>query len=296
LTRLEQFGWRGESAASGIARVVSAHGDYYHLVCNEAAGEILARRKKSAFAGKATKARLVAGKAANVETRTRGAAELPRPITGDFVRFRYNAQGESMITALLPRFSHFERKDPTARRTSQTLAVNFDTLFIMMSLNEDFSTARIDRYLTLAEDIGEAEAVVVVTKVDLREDGDEEFLDELRATVAGRAPILEISCRTGEGLDAVRAYARPGRTLAFIGSSGVGKSTLLNTLAGEEWAATQEIQEWSGKGRHTTTSRELALLPSGAMVIDTPGIREIGILGEAETVQVKGVATHRFRK
>ena len=296
MTRLEQFGWRGESAASGIARVVSAHGDYYHLVCNEAAGEILARRKKSAFAGKATKARLVAGKAANVETRTRGAAELPRPITGDFVRFRYNAQGESMITALLPRFSHFERKDPTARRTSQTLAVNFDTLFIMMSLNEDFSTARIDRYLTLAEDIGEAEAVVVVTKVDLREDGDEEFLDELRATVAGRAPILEISCRTGEGLDAVRAYARPGRTLAFIGSSGVGKSTLLNTLAGEEWAATQEIQEWSGKGRHTTTSRELALLPSGAMVIDTPGIREIGILGEAETVLVKGVATHRFRK
>ena len=296
MTRLEQFGWRGESAASGIARVVSAHGDYYHLVCNEAAGEILARRKKSAFAGKATKARLVAGKAANVETRARGAAELPRPITGDFVRFRYNAQGESMITALLPRFSHFERKDPTARRTSQTLAVNFDTLFIMMSLNEDFSTARIDRYLTLAEDIGEAEAVVVVTKVDLREDGDEEFLDELRATVAGRAPILEISCRTGEGLDAVRAYARPGRTLAFIGSSGVGKSTLLNTLAGEEWAATQEIQEWSGKGRHTTTSRELALLPSGAMVIDTPGIREIGILGEAETVQVKGVATHRFRK
>ena len=296
MTRLEQFGWRGESAASGIARVVSAHGDYYHLVCNEAAGEILARRKKSAFAGKATKVRLVAGKAANVETRTRGAAELPRPITGDFVRFRYNAQGESMITALLPRFSHFERKDPTARRTSQTLAVNFDTLFIMMSLNEDFSTARIDRYLTLAEDIGEAEAVVVVTKVDLREDGDEEFLDELRATVAGRAPILEISCRTGEGLDAVRAYAQPGRTLAFIGSSGVGKSTLLNTLAGEEWAATQEIQEWSGKGRHTTTSRELALLPSGAMVIDTPGIREIGILGEAETVQVKGVATHRFRK
>ena len=296
MTRLEQFGWRGESAAAGVARVVSAHGDYYHLVCNEAPGEILARRKKSAFAGKATKTRLVAGRAANIETRARGADESPRPITGDFVRFRYNAQGESMITELLPRFSHFERKDPTARRKSQTLAVNFDTLFIMMSLNEDFSTARIDRYLTLAADMGEAEAVVVVTKVDLREAGDDVFLDDLRATVAGRAPILEISCRTGEGLDAVRAYARTGRTLAFIGSSGVGKSTLLNTLAGEEWAATQEIQEWSGKGRHTTTSRELALLPSGAMVIDTPGIREIGILGEAETVQVKGVATHRFRK
>ena len=296
MTRLAQFGWRGESAANGIARVVSAHGDYYHLVCNEAPGEILARRKKSAFAGKATKARLVAGKAANVETCARGAAEMPRPITGDFVRFRYNAQGESMITELLPRFSHFERKDPTARRTSQTLAVNFDTLFVMMSLNEDFSTARVGRYLTLAADMGEAEAVVVVTKVDLREAGDEEFLDELREVVAGRAPILEISCRTGEGLDAVRAYARPGRTLAFVGSSGVGKSTLLNTLAGEEWAATQEIQEWSGKGRHTTTSRELVLLPSGAMVIDTPGIREIGILGEVEAMQAKGVSTHRFRK
>ena len=94
----------------------------------------------------------------------------------------------------------------------------------------------------------------------------------------------------------VHEDAQPGRTLAFIGSSGVGKSTLLNTLAGEEWAATQEIQEWSGKGRHTTTSRELVLLPSGAMVIDTPGIREIGIMGESEIVRAKGESTHRWRK
>ena len=87
-----------------------------------------------------------------------------------------------------------------------------------------------------------------------------------------------------------------GRTLAFIGSSGVGKSTLLNTLAGEEWAATQEIQEWSGKGRHTTTSRELVILPSGAMIIDTPGIREIGMIGEEDDMRVKGEASHRWRK
>ena len=97
-------------------------------------------------------------------------------------------------------------------------------------------------------------------------------------------------------MEGVHEYAQPGRTLAFIGSSGVGKSTLLNTLAGEEWAATQEIQEWSGKGRHTTTSRELVLLPSGAMVIDTPGIREIGIMGESEIVRAKGESTHRWRK
>ena len=293
MTRIEQFGWRG-AAEPGIGRVVSAHGDYYHLVCNEQpTGEILARKKKSAFMRMKTVApENMKGKKISEER-----AELPpQPITGDFVRFRYNAQGESMITEVLPRFSHFERKDPTAKRTSQTLAVNFDTLFIMMSLNENFSTARIRRYLDLAADMGEAEAVVVVTKVDLRQDGDEEFFDELREEVGDDARILEISSLTGEGMDGVMKYVKPGRTLAFIGSSGVGKSTLLNTLMGEEWQATQEIQEWSGKGRHTTTSRELVMLPSGAMVIDTPGIREIGMLGEIENVQVKGESTHRYRK
>ena len=292
MTRIEEFGWRGK-VEPGIGRVVSAHGDYYHLVCNEAGGEILARKKKSAFM------RMKSDAPVNMKGRKiseiRASAPL-QPITGDFVRFRYNGQGDSMILEVLPRSSHFERKDPTARRTSQTLAVNFDTLFIMMSLNENFSTARIDRYLTLAEDMEGGEAVVVVTKADLRQDGDEEFFQELEETVAGRAKILTISSFTGEGMDGVRAYAKSGKTLAFIGSSGVGKSTLLNTLAGEEWAATQEIQEWSGKGRHTTTSRELVMLPCGAMVIDTPGIREIGILGEEDVGQAKGTSTHRYRK
>ena len=293
MTRIEQFGWRG-TVEPGIGRIVSAHGDYYHLVCNEQpTGEILARKKKSAFMRMKTVApENMKGKKVSEER-----AELPpQPITGDFVRFRYNAQGESMITEVLPRFSHFERKDPTAKRTSQTLAVNFDTLFIMMSLNENFSTARIRRYLDLAKDMGAAEAVVVVTKVDLRQDGDEEFFDELREEVGDDARILEISSLTGEGMDDVMKYVKQGQTLAFIGSSGVGKSTLLNTLMGEEWQATQEIQEWSGKGRHTTTSRELVMLPSGAMVIDTPGIREIGMLGEQDDLQAKGESTHRYRK
>lgn len=282
MTRIEQFGWRG-TVEPGIGRVVSAHGDYYHLVCNEQpTGEILARKKKSAFMRMKTVAPVnMKGKKISEER-----AELPpQPLTGDFVRFRYNAQGESMITEVLPRFSHFERKDPTAKRTSQTLAVNFNTLFVMMSLNENFSTARIRRYLDLARDMGAAEVVVVVTKVDLRQDGDEEFFDELREEVGDAARILEISSLTGEGMDLVNEYVKPGQTLAFIGSSGVGKSTLLNTLMGEEWQATQEIQEWSGKGRHTTTSRELVMLPSGAMVIDTPGIREIGMVGEIDDLQ-----------
>lgn len=292
MTRIETFGWRG-AVEPGIGRIVSAHGDYYHLVCNEQpTGEILARKKKSAFTRMKTAApdSMKGLRASDVQ-----AVAPPKPMTGDFVRFRYNDRGDSLITEVLPRFSRFERRDPTARRTSQTLAVNFDTLFVMMSLNEDFSTARIARYLDLAADRGEAEVVVVLTKVDLWQGGDEAFVAELEETIAGRAPLLRLSTRTGVGLDEVNAYVRPGRTVAFIGSSGVGKSTLLNTLAGEEWAATQEIQEWSGKGRHTTTSRELVMLPSGAMVIDTPGIREIGRLGEVDAIRVRGESTHRYR-
>ena len=303
MTRIEQFGWRG-AVEPGIGRVVSAHGDYYHLVCNEQpTGEILARKKKSAFMRMKTVAPLsMKGKKISEER-----AELPpQPLTGDFVRFRYNAHGESMITEVLPRFSHFERKDPTAKRTSQTLAVNFDTLFIMMSLNENFSIPRLERYLTLAEDMGEAKAVVILTKKDLAEglktQGERPDVSSLMSHVLSSLPSLvscpplAISSLTGDGLDQLVPYLAPGQTVAFIGSSGVGKSTLLNALMGEEWQATQEIQEWSGKGRHTTTSRELVMLPSGAMVIDTPGIREIGMLGEMDDLQAKGESTHRWRK
>lgn len=132
MTRIEEFGWRGP-VEPGIGRIVSAHGDYYHLVANEQPlGEILARKKKSAF--------LRMKSVAPVNMKGKMISEIRKssplqPVTGDFVRYRYNAQGDSLITEVLPRFSHFERKDPTARRTEQTLAVNFDTLFIMMSLN-----------------------------------------------------------------------------------------------------------------------------------------------------------------
>ena len=166
----------------------------------------------------------------------------------------------------------------------------------MMSLNEDFSLPRVRRYLDLAAGMGEAEPVVVVSKADLMREGDAARLDDLRREVGDAARVLLVSSVDGTGMDIVADYARPRRTLALVGSSGVGKSTLVNRLAGEELQATQEIQGWSGRGRHTTTVRELVMLPSGAMVIDTPGIREIGRVGEAELVQAKGESTHRRRK
>ena len=292
MTRIEEFGWRGE-VVPGVARVVSAHGDYFHLVCNEAQGEILARKKKASFGRMKTAAPDDMKGAKRSELQ---AVEPRRPMTGDFVRFRHNAQGDSMILEVLPRFSHFARKDPGARRSSQTLAVNFDTLFVMMAPNVDFSPPRIDRYLTLAEDRGESEVVVVLTKVDLVGGDFAARERELVDVIAGRARLVKVSALTGQGMDDVLGYVRPRRTLAFVGSSGVGKSTLLNVLAGEEWAATQEIQSWSGRGRHTTTSRELVMLPSGAMVVDTPGVREIGRVGEADVLRAKGESTHRWRK
>lgn len=297
MTRIEKFGWRG-AVEPGIARVVSAHGDYYHLVCNEAGGEIIARKKKSLF----TRMKSVSpdnmrpAKGSFLRANADDSAETAlKPMTGDFVRFRYNDRGDSLITEVLPRFSKFVRRDPAARRTEQILAVNFDALFIMTSLNEDFSIPRIARFLSLAEDLGEAKCVLLLTKADLLPEGKAAGLEKLEETVGSRAETLKISSLTGEGIESLSPYVKPGRTVAFIGSSGVGKSTLLNVLAGEEIVATQEIQEWSGKGRHTTTSRDLVMLPSGALVLDTPGIREIGRVDEEERLLAKGVSTHRWR-
>ena len=267
--KLKTWGYTG-SETEGVARVVSAHGDYFHLICNEQAeGEIIARTKSSAF------------------------RDMPKPVTGDFVRFKYNPQGESRITELLPRFSSLERLDPSSSgMRAQTLAVNFDTLFFAMALNGNASASRLERMLALADQSGcRSRAVVLLMKCDLAQDGS--ISEQLKPF---GVPVLEISSKTGFGMDSVREYVRPGMTVAVIGSSGVGKSSLVNALAGEEWMATGEIQEWSGKGRHTTTSRELVMLPCGAMALDTPGLRELGVLG-IDGFELKGRlgGTHRFR-
>ena len=251
-SRLSAWGYGG-SETGGIARVVSAHGDYFHLVCEERVdGEVLARTKASAFRGQAL------------------------PVTGDFVRFAYNPCGESRIMEILPRFSVLERLDPSSSGfRAQVLAVNFDTLFLVMAVNGNASTARLDRLLALARASQcLSRVVVVLTKCDLLGAG-----TACPDFSGAGVPVLETSSRTGLGLDAVRQYVKPRKTVALIGSSGIGKSSLVNALAGEEWMATGEIQEWSGKGRHTTTSRELVMLPCGSLLLDTPGLRELGVLG-----------------
>ncbi len=290
MSRLADFGWRGESAP-GIGRVTSSHGDYFKIVCDESTQPVLARKKKSAFAGKSTKAKTFSS--GLIEQVVAGEDSAVKPVTGDFVRFIYNPGGESMITSVLPRFSAFERKDPAARRKSQILAVNFDTLFIMMSVTGNFSLPRLSRYLALSGSMGRAQAVVVLTKTDLAP-GDAQ--NRVREAESLGCRAIGISVATGDGLDALSPYFAKGETVAFVGSSGVGKSTLLNHLAGEILQDTQEIQEWSGKGRHTTTVRELFLLPSGALALDTPGVREIGIVGETDILRAKGESTHRWRK
>ena len=282
MTTLERYGFDDEMrAAAGtppegesFARVTSAHGDYFHLVSDEAEGEILARKKSSAFRDEST----------------------PFPTTGDFVRFTYNPAGESRITGVLPRFSVFERVDPSSSgRRPQTIAVNFDTLFFLTSANENFSTARLERAMELADASGcRGRTVVLITKSDLADDATlSEWIG--KASALG-VPVLSISAKTGAGMDSLDEYAKPGRTVALTGSSGVGKSSLVNALAGEEWMATQEIQSWSGKGRHTTTSRELVMLPSGLMAIDTPGMRELGLLGRDGAHRFHSSGTHRYRR
>ena len=196
------------------------------------------------------------------------------PTAGDFVIINHNPAGDSMIVKTLPRRTFFMRKDPNPNKAEQAVAANFDYVFIMQSLNHDFNPKRLERYLTLAWQSG-AQPVVVLTKADLLDDFSEQV--NLAALYAMGAPVHAISSQTGYGLDGLQEYFSPKKTVVFLGSSGVGKSSLVNRLAGEEIMATNGIREDDSKGRHTTTHRELIMLKSGAMIIDTPGMRSLGM-------------------
>ena len=247
--------------AQGIpARVTAVHKERYALVCEY--GETYGRLKTKEYFG--------------------GGEVFPT--TGDFVLIYYIPGSDSQIIRTLPRKTFFSRRDPTPGRGEQAVAANFDYVFIMQSLNHDFNAKRLERYLTLAWQSG-AVPVVVLTKADLVEDCSEHM--QVAERLAIGVAVHAVSSKTGAGLEALADYMTPGKTVVFLGSSGVGKSSLVNALAGEEIMAVNGIREYDSKGRHTTTHRQLIMLKTGAMIIDTPGMRELGMwdvtsgLGEA---------------
>ena len=208
------------------------------------------------------------------------------PAVGDFVVLRHNASGDSIITAVLERKSKFSRPDYAGHSAAyaktvleQVIAANFDYVFIILSLNHDFNVRRIARYVAAAKESGGI-PVVILTKADLTDD----YSSQIQAAknAAAGIDVIAVSVYTGHGLEKIREYMKPGNTFVFLGSSGVGKSSLANALAGEEIMTVSGIREDDSKGRHTTTHRQLILLKNGAMIIDTPGIREIGMWNAEE--------------
>lgn len=237
------------------ARVTAVHKDRFTLVCQY--GETYGRLKTKEYYG----------------------GDEVFPTVGDFVLIEYIPSGDSRILKTLPRRTFFSRRDPSPGRGEQAVAANFDYVFIMQSLNQDFNAKRLERYLTLAWQSG-AVPVVILTKADLVEEKTE-YLCAARRIAAG-VDVHAISARTGEGMEELAAYVTAGKTVVFLGSSGVGKSSLVNALAGEEIMAVKEIREDDSKGRHTTTHRQLIRLQNGAMIIDTPGMRELGMWDVSE--------------
>lgn len=220
------------------------------------------------------------------------------PAVGDFVMADPNGGATAVIHAVLPRKSVFVRKAAGTGNTEQVVGANIDTVFICMSLNQNFNIRRLERYLSVAWESG-ASPVIVLTKADLCEDAAEYIRQAERAAIG--VDILAVSSLEAEGCTGILPYLRPGKTVAFIGSSGVGKSTLINKLLGAEQLETGSIWEEDGRGRHTTTHRELLLLPMGAMALDTPGMRELGMWDSAQGVErafadMEALATQcRFR-
>ena len=220
--------------------------------------------------------------AAEVSGKFRHAAAGPAdfPSVGDWVAVRTVAGGPAVIEAVLPRRSAFTRKAAGEAVEAQVVAANIDTVFLVSGLDGDFNLRRIERYVTTAWSSG-AGPVIVLNKADLRDD-----LDEVAAAVEAVAPgvpILTVSARGAEGLEPLAPYLRPGKTVALLGSSGVGKSTIINRLLGQERFRTGEVSDSeAGRGRHTTTGRELVRLGNGALLIDTPGLRELGLWADDE--------------
>lgn len=209
------------------------------------------------------------------------------PAVGDWVVVESRKAGsDNIIQSILPRRSKFSRKRPGKRTDEQIIAANIDSVWIVSAFDADLNPARLERYVTLVWESG-ASPVVILAKADLSQDTDA-VISELSSRIEG-VPIHAVSSLEAEGIQALQQYLTPGRTIALLGSSGVGKSTLINHLAGNELLRTASVREKDNKGRHTTTHRELVLLPSGGLLLDTPGLRELQLWG-AEEVLEKGFA------
>lgn len=241
------------------ARITAAHRDLYEVVCPH--GETTARLKSGIY--------------------FRDLSEELFPAVGDFVRIQHNPLGVSLIVQTLARRTKFSRNDFSGHAAAyvktvleQVVAANFDYVFILVSLNQDVNVKRLERYLALAWQ-SKAEPVVLLTKSDLAADAAGQILAAQK--VAAGAPVFAISVKTGSGIRQLDACLQPGKTIVFLGASGVGKSSLVNALAGETIMKTGEIRADDGRGRHTTTCKQLIRLSGGAMLIDTPGMRELGL-------------------
>ena len=256
----DRLGWN-EHFAAGFApyaerRLVPAR----VAVANRASYELLSERgaAKASLAGR-------------LRHEARGRLDLPA--VGDWVAAAIPAKGAGTIEAVLPRVSVFTRKAAGREHADQIVAANVDVVFVVTSLNAEMNPRRLERYLTLAWESGAA-PVVVLSKADRVHDA--ALVAEARGASVG-VPLIVTSAKTGLGIDELLALLQPNRTGALLGSSGVGKSTLINAILGFERQSTGRVREGDDKGRHTTTRRELVLLPGGWILIDTPGMRELQV-------------------
>ena len=200
------------------------------------------------------------------------------PVVGDWVAVKVRpGEQRADIHAVLPRRNKFSRRAAGSEEIEQIVAANIDTIFLVAGLDGNLNPKRLQRFLVAAKESG-AQPVVILNKADIADDPDA-VVAEIESLVPG-VPVHLTSAETRKGLKALtKTYALPGRTLAFIGSSGVGKSSLINALLKDEALPTGDVREKDSKGRHTTTRRELLVTPTGALVIDTPGMRELQLWG-----------------
>ena len=207
---------------------------------------------------------------------------LALPVVGDWVGFRGdNRKDQVMIREVLPRKSQFVRKVVLENTKPQVIAANVDIVFIVNGLDRDFNLRRIERYLSLTYESG-AKPVIILNKIDLC-DNPEHVVREVEAVAVG-VDVIAVSALAEKGIEQLTPYLKKGLTVAFLGSSGVGKSTLVNLLMGRTVMEVRDVRENDQRGRHTTTHRELFTLPNGAMIIDTPGLRELQLWGSEENL------------